>query len=131
MAERINLEVPATSSALPIVHMVLGGIGARLDLSLEQLDDLSLAADSVLTCALKEENATRFAVSFVVADEDLTVSFGRFESVALRTGVGQTAGDCIDLCVLLRRLVDGVEVREMEGGAYSVVLHVVVASDGR
>ena len=37
MAEKIDLEVPATLNALSTVRMVLGGLGARLDFSLDDL----------------------------------------------------------------------------------------------
>jgi len=55
MAERISLEVPATLSALSTVRMVLGGLGARLDFSLDDLDDLFLATDGLLQAALEAE----------------------------------------------------------------------------
>jgi hypothetical protein len=46
---------------------------------------------------------------------------GTFRSDALRAQVAITPGGCIDLCTLLKRLVDGVVVEE-EGGGYSVVI---------
>ena len=40
MPERIDLEVPATLNALSTVRLVLGGLGARLDFSLDDLEDI-------------------------------------------------------------------------------------------
>ena len=123
MAERISLEVPATLSALSTVRMVLGGLGARLDFSLEDLDDLFLATDGLLQAALEAEELDDLRVLAVVDGASLRVSAGAFRSAQLREQVALTPGDCIDLCMLLRRLVDDVVVEEQEqDGSFSVVI---------
>jgi hypothetical protein len=121
MAERISLEVPATLSALSTVRMVLGGVGARLDFSLDDLDDLFLATDRLLEAALDAEELASIRVLVVVDDGSLRVSAGAFSSPELRDQVTVTPGDCIDLCVLLRRLVDDVSVQQ-DGECFSVVI---------
>lgn len=63
MAETISLEVPPTLSALSTVRMVVGGLGARLDFSLEDLDDLYLALDRLLEAALDAEESSPSASS--------------------------------------------------------------------
>ena len=122
MAERISLEVPATLSALSTVRMVLGGLGARLDFSLEDLDDLFLATDRLLQAALEAEELDDLRVLAVVGGASLRVSAGTFRSAQLREQVALTPGDCIDLCTLLQRLVDDVIVEEEPGGSFSVVI---------
>jgi hypothetical protein len=123
MAERISLEVPATLSALSTVRMVLGGLGARLDFSLEDLDDLFLATDGLLQAALEAEELDALRVLAVVDGASLRVSAGAFRSPRLREQVALTPGGCIDLCTLLRRLVDDVVVEEQEpDGSFSVVI---------
>jgi hypothetical protein len=46
--ETITLTIPAERRFLGVVNLVLGGLGSRLDLSFERVDDLQLAVDSVL-----------------------------------------------------------------------------------
>jgi hypothetical protein len=121
MSEKISLEVPATLSALSTVRVVLGGLGARLDFSLDDLDDLFLAMDGLLEAALDAEDLSSIRVLVVVDGEALRVSAGAFRSSELRDKVAVTPGDCIDLCTVLRRLVDDVTVRE-DGDCYSIVI---------
>ena len=121
MTERISLEVPATLSALSTVRMVLGGLGARLDFSLEDLDDLFLATDRLLEAALDAEELDSLRVLVVVDGGTLRVTAGLFRSDELRDQVAVTPGNCIDLCTLLQRLVDDVVVEE-DGGCFSVVI---------
>jgi len=121
MAERISLEVPATLSALSTVRMVLGGLGAGLGYSLEDLEDLSLATEGLFHAALQSEACERFSVEVVISDGALTVYSGEFRSAALRKQVEVGDEGCLDLCRLLRGTVDEVGCRETDD-AYQVVL---------
>jgi anti-sigma regulatory factor (Ser/Thr protein kinase) len=121
MTERISLEVPATLSALSAVRVVLGGIAARLDFSLDDIDDLFLATDRLLEAALHAEDLDSIRVLVLVDDGTLRVSAGVFRSTQLRDRVAVTPGNCIDLCTLLQRLVDDVTVQE-DGECFNVVI---------
>jgi hypothetical protein len=121
MAERIDLEVPASLSALSTVRMVLGGLGARLDFSLDDLEDLYLAADGLLRTALDADALDRLSVEVLLDDGVLRFTAGTFKSAKLRADVTIHAEDCLDLCMLLRSTVDDV-VLEDEDGAYRIVL---------
>jgi anti-sigma regulatory factor (Ser/Thr protein kinase) len=121
MTENISLEVPATLSALSTVRMVLGGLGARLDFSLEDLDDLFLATDRLLEAALDAEDLDSLRVLARVDGTTLRVTAGAFSSDELREQVAVTPGGCIDLCILLQRLVDDVAVQE-EDGCFTVLM---------
>jgi len=121
MAERIDLEVPATLNALSTVRMVLGGLGARLDFSLDDLEDLYLATDELLRTALDADALDRWSVEMLVDAGVLRFAAGTFKSAKLRADVSIHAEDCLDLCMLLRRTVDDV-VFEDDGGAYRIVL---------
>lgn len=121
MAERIKLEVPATMSALSTVRMVLGGLGAGLGYSLEDLEDLSLATEGLFHVALRTESCERFSVEVVISDGDLSVYSGEFRSADLRGQVENGDEECLDLCRLLRETVDEVSCRDTED-AYQVVL---------
>jgi len=121
MAERIDLEVPATLNALSTVRMVLGGLGARLDFSLEDLEDIYLATGELLRTALDADALDRLSVEVLLDDDVLRFTAGTFKSAKLRADVTTHAEDCLDLCMLLRSTVDDV-VLEDEGGAYRIVL---------
>jgi hypothetical protein len=121
MAERIDLEVPATLNALSTVRMVLGGLAARLDFSLDDLEDIYLATGEVLRTALDADALDRLSVEMLVDDGVLRFAAGTFKSAKLRADVTIHAEDCLDLCMLLRRTVDDVVIED-EGGAYRIVL---------
>jgi hypothetical protein len=121
MAERIDLEVPATLTALTTVRMVLGGLGARLDFSLDDLEDIYLATGELLRTALDADALDRLRVEVLLDDDVLRFTAGTFKSAKLRADVTTHADDCLDLCMLLRSTVDDV-VLEDEGGAYRIVL---------
>ena len=121
MAERIDLEGPATMNAISTVRMVLGGLGARLDFSLDDLEDIYLATDGLLRTAFDADALDRLSVEMLVDDGVLRFATGTFKSAKLRADVTIHAEDCLDLCMLLRRTVDDV-VFEDDGGAYRIVL---------
>jgi hypothetical protein len=121
MAERITLEVPATLNALSTVRMVLGGLGARMDFSLDDLDDLFLATDRLLEAAIDAEELESLRVRVMVDNGSLRVAAGTFRTAELRAQVGVTPGNCIDLCTVLQRLVDDVVVQE-EDDCFNVVI---------
>ena len=112
MSERIDLEVPATLNALSTVRMVLGGLGARLDFSLDDLEDIYLATDELLRTALDADSLDRLHVEVLLDDDVLRFSAGTFKSAKLRADVTRHAEDCLDLCMLLRRTVDDVVLED-------------------
>ena len=66
MADTIRLEVTATPAALPVVRMVLGGVAARVDLSLDEIGDLYVAVEALLSRPLRPESDF-LPVSFATA----------------------------------------------------------------
>ncbi len=121
MTERIILEVPATLGAISTVRMVLGGLGARLDFSLDDVDDLYLATDYLLEAALEAEDLSTLRVACLVEGSSLRMVAGPFHSTRLRERIAVTPGGCIDLCSVLRRLADEVLVEE-DGDVFRVVI---------
>ena len=121
--ERINLEVPATPSALSVVRRVLGGLGSRLGYSLDDLEDLYLATDGLLGAALGYEPLEWVRIAMVVASDDLRLTVGTFTSPRLRGEVAAQVQACdgIDLCRLLHRTMDEVLVADA-GDTFDVVL---------
>ena len=121
MPERIDLEVPATLNALSTVRMVLGGLGARLDFSLDDLEDIYLATDELLRTALAADAVDRLRVEVLLDDERPALHRGDVQVRQAARRRDRHAEDCLDLCMLLRRTVDDV-VLEDEDGAYRIVL---------
>lgn len=121
MPEHVALEVPATTDALGVVRMVLGGLGAQVDLSLEQLDDLFLASERLLRAALAAEGPQRLQLDAEVDDRCLRVVVGPFFSPSLRQRVERSRERCLDLCTLLRSTLDEVLVEPRDEG-FAVVM---------
>src|SRR2546429_6613145 len=63
MADAITLTLPRASEFDGVAHLVLSGLAARLDLTLEHLEDLQLAFDALLDPATRATSG----------DEELTV----------------------------------------------------------
>jgi hypothetical protein len=94
--DRIVLTIPGSPGLRGVASLVLGGIGSRIDLPYEKVDELQLAVLSVLgACDL--EAAT---IDVEIRDADVLVSVG-----PLPDGTAAAPG----LETVLERLVDGVE----------------------
>ena len=115
MAERISLEIPATLDALSTLRMVMGGLVMRLEFSIDDLDDLSMAAGEVLRTALVDDPLDRLLVDVDVEDGQLRFTAGRFRSARLRGEITVRSEECLDLCRVLSSTVDEVELEESEG----------------
>ena len=48
MTDEITLTIPRDRALYSVAHLVLGGLGIRLNLTIEHLEDLQLAVDAVL-----------------------------------------------------------------------------------
>jgi hypothetical protein len=96
-ADRIVLTLPGRPGLRGVATLVLGGIGSRLDLPYEKVDDLQLAVLSVLSASDLET----VTIDVVVEEEQLRVSIG-----PLPEGIASDRG----LPRVLERLVDTVEL---------------------
>jgi hypothetical protein len=108
MTDTILLSIPANERFRDVATMVLGGVGTRLDLSYERMDDLQLAVSSALVAARGETVTME-----VEADETrVAVAVG-----PLVSGSGSDRG----LLLVLERLVDSVTTTERDGGDWLVL----------
>ena len=71
-------------AAMPVVRMALGGVAARVDLSLDEIDDLNVAVEQLLSAASDSGEDPRHELSIEVVDDGVSVSAGPFRSSALR-----------------------------------------------
>ena len=72
MTDEITLTIPADAPSRGVATLVVGGVGSRLDLSYERVDDLQLAVLSLLEAGAGPEVTVE-----VVAEKDaILVSVG-------------------------------------------------------
>jgi hypothetical protein len=102
MADRISLTIPTRAPFTGIATLVLGGIGSRLDLPYERMDDLQLAVLSVLDAGAQGD----VTLEAEAGEDTLSVSVG-----PLAEGSGADGA----LARVLDPLVDAVEPAQREG----------------
>jgi hypothetical protein len=102
VADTIVLTLPARARFRAVATLVLGGVGSRLDLPYERMDDLQLAVMSALGAGADDP------VTLEVEAEDgsLSVSLGPLED-----GSGADPA----LARVLEPLVDSFESRQRDG----------------
>jgi hypothetical protein len=122
VADLIRLRVTATPAAFSVVRMVLGGVAARVDLSLDEIDDLYVAVEELLRAASSCGEEPRHELVVEVGDDGLSVSAGPFRSDGLRARLtGQTPEPGLDLRTLMDGVVESVQVCAAPDDCYSVV----------
>lgn len=72
MTDHISLTIPTAAHYRGVATLVLGGVGSRLDLPYERVDDLQLAVLSVLEAS----GDTRVTVEVEAEDDGMLVSVG-------------------------------------------------------
>jgi len=130
MADTVSLEVPRDAGFLSLLHLVLGGIALRRSFSFDDLDDLQLAVDNILAEDVPPSGTLSMAVT--VSDDAMGVRLLPLRNTDLRTTLAQgqvpagAKGRCIEICILLRSLVDEYQVSDLGEGAYAVELRKLV-----
>jgi hypothetical protein len=112
MADEITLTLPVEEEFQGIAHLVLGGLAARIDLTVEHLEDMEIALDSLLE--RRGDGAVTIAVT--VDDGLLRTSVGPFDgSVLVELEHDETP---LGLRRILETVCDTVEVEERGGGQW-------------
>jgi anti-sigma regulatory factor (Ser/Thr protein kinase) len=75
MTDEITLTIPSEREARGVAHLVLGGLAVRLDLTIENLEDLELAIDAILG-RLGQNAADEITVRLRLMDGSLEVMIG-------------------------------------------------------
>ena len=116
MSDEIRLVLPAEEAFRELVHLVVGGLAARLDLTFEDLEDLQVAVEAVLGCRDDEDEIT---VTFAVEAGTVRTRVGPFSAHAL----SELDGDGYELGLrrVLQTVCDGFEVDE-DGDGFWVAL---------
>lgn len=115
MTDEITLTLPRDSDFYGIAHLVLGGLGARLQLTYEALDDLQVALASVLE---RPDDEGDVVVSLRVHERAVEALVGPFEAASLRAYLEREGTDELSIARLLSTVVDSVQIDERDGGAW-------------
>ena len=113
--DEFTIHIPRERPFSVVADLVVGGIVARHDVTLDVLDDLQLALDSLL----EHDDADEGEVSIVlrVAGDTIEASVGplaRTTAAALE----EEAGDGLGLRRLLETTMDSVTLSERNGGSW-------------
>jgi anti-sigma regulatory factor (Ser/Thr protein kinase) len=113
VSDQITLVLPAQEDFHHIAHLVVGGLGARLELTYEQLEDLQVALEALLAC---REDDGAISVGIAVDDDQVRTTVGPFVGDAL-ADLEQDA-QALGLRRVLETVADSVEVEERDGGSW-------------
>jgi hypothetical protein len=125
MSDRIELVTPVGRAWDPVIRLVLGGIGDRLDLGFDELDDLQLAVERLLAEARFEDRVT---LSFEILDRSVRVRIGPILTGAVAEalqGPPARPGE-LTLGRILQTVVDSYGVEKVEDGHMVVRLEKAV-----
>ena len=112
MTDEITLTIPRDRALYGVAHLVLGGLGIRLNLTIENLEDLEIALDTVLDSARDGENVT---IAIRVGEGALQTRIGPMND-GIRAQLERESGDGVGLRRILDTVVDGVEVESDDRG---------------
>ena len=110
MADEITLALPPEEEFVQVARLVLGGLGARLELTYDHLDDLQVAVEALLE---RRRAADDVAVSIKVEDSTLRATIGPFDAASLDDL--ERDDDSLSLRRVLETVVDTFELEEREG----------------
>ena len=111
--DEIVLTIPRERPFHGVAHLVLGGVGSRLNLTLEHLEDLELGLDSLLAQHAGDGDVT---LRIRVGDGAIETEVGPFPQALSDELAVDTGG--VGLRRILETVADGVELGERDGSAW-------------
>jgi hypothetical protein len=121
--DEIVLTIPRERPFYGVAHLVLGGLGSRLNLTLEHLEDLQLGLDSLLAQHDGHEDVT---LRIRVRDNTIETEVGPFPQ-AFSEALAADAGG-VGLRRILETVSDAVEVGERDGSSWVTLVKQVNGS---
>ena len=106
MTDEIKLTIPRERALYGVAHLVLGGLGIRLNLTIENLEDLQIALDAVLDRAREGGDVT---IALRVDEGEMQTRIGPMND-GIRAELERESGDDVGLRRILDAVVDGVAV---------------------
>jgi hypothetical protein len=113
VSDEIRLLLPAQEDFHHIAHLVTGGLGARLELTYEQLEDLQVALEALLAC---REDDGKISVGIAVDESRVRTTVGPFSDDAIAEL--DEDGTEFGLRRVLETVSDTLEVDHRDGGAW-------------
>jgi hypothetical protein len=113
VSDQIKLTIPAEQDFRPIAHLVVGGLGIRLDLTFEDLDDLQVALEALLGC---RDDDGDIEIVVDASDGAVRASVGPFARGDLDSLERSDAP--LGLHRVLETVCDTFEIDERDGGAW-------------
>jgi anti-sigma regulatory factor (Ser/Thr protein kinase) len=110
MIDEITLTFPREPDFQRVAHLVLGGLAVRLNLTIENLEDLQIALDSLLERTDHEDGQGDVTVRMSLHDDALEAVVGPLSSRLLDEIDEEEAGDELRLRRVLESTVDDVHV---------------------
>lgn len=110
----VAISLPNQRRYLDVARLVFGGAASRLDLGYEEVDDVQLAIESVLTAGLSHDDEIRLELA--VQDARLSIWLGPLDETALESRLHDD-GRGIALERLLGRLVDDARPEARDGAS--------------
>jgi hypothetical protein len=111
--DEISLTLPADEAFHRVAHLVLGGLAVRLDLTVENLEDLELALDALLERTSPEEEVN---VRVRLVDGELRTTVGPFNAV--RAELERDGTDDLTLSRILGAVCDSIEIADRDGSEW-------------
>jgi anti-sigma regulatory factor (Ser/Thr protein kinase) len=106
--DEITLTLPRAPEFQRVAHLVLGGLAARLNLTVEDLEDLQLALDAVLDSV--DPDAGEVTVQMSLLDGELETRVGPLLPALLDQIERESDGDQLGVRRVLDSTVDDVHV---------------------
>ena len=110
-SDEIVLTMPHDRALYRVAHLVLGGLGIRLDVTIEHLEDLQLA----LEAALDRVQADPVTIVLRVNDSEIEALVGPMND-GVRAELAAEGGDDVGLRRILDAVVDRVELEPSDDG---------------
>jgi hypothetical protein len=113
VTDEITLTIPRDRALYSVAHLVLGGLGIRLNLTIEHLEDLQLAVDAVLERVRAVEHVT---ITVGVSEEAIETAIGPLrDGVRAELEATEDEDEDVGLRRILAALVDEVELTQTDG----------------
>lgn len=116
--DEIRLTLPQGARFYPVAHLVLGGIAARLEVTVEGLDDLRLAIDSLLERAHEGAEVT---IAVRLDGGALVTDVGPLDPMVLHEELADERVEQLGLRRILDTVVDRVDTTDRDGGVWVTV----------
>ena len=111
MTDVVTLQLPRDRDFFGVAHLVLGGLGARFDLTYDVLDDMTTALDELLE---QREAIDDVTLEVRIDDNEIAATVGPFGGRVVDELHASDAG--LGLRRVLETVVDKVSISERDGG---------------